>query len=83
MRIPGGEEEGNDVYTAPQRGHPPSFYWPANSRLVADHISAGNFDTAARILEETVGAVQLGPFKTLFLSIYAKFDFLHFNLSNS
>jgi len=73
MRIPGAEdEESSDLYTVPQRGHPPSFYWPGNSRLVTDHVSAGAFDSATRILEETLGVVQIGPFKSLFLSIYAK-----------
>jgi coatomer protein complex subunit alpha (xenin) len=74
MRIPGADdEESSDVYAVPQRGHAPSFYWPETSRLVADHVSAGAFDSAARILEETIGIVQLAPFKSLFLSIYAKF----------
>ena len=34
MKIEGTEE--NSDFTLPQRGHPPSFYWPANSRLAAD-----------------------------------------------
>ena len=34
-------EEGQSGYTIPQRGQPPPFYWPTNSRLIVDHLAAG------------------------------------------
>uniref|UniRef100_A0A915NNF0 Coatomer subunit alpha n=1 Tax=Meloidogyne floridensis TaxID=298350 RepID=A0A915NNF0_9BILA len=72
MRIGAGDEAADDGFTLPQRGHAPPFYWPGNSRLTADHVAAGAFDSAARLLEESLGIVQIGPFKSLFLSTYAK-----------
>lgn len=79
MRLPGAEGDGDDgegveggIYTVPQRGHPPPFNWPNASRLVADHVAAGAFESAARLLEDTLGIVQLKPFKQHFLDIYAK-----------
>ncbi|KAF7633499.1 Coatomer subunit alpha [Meloidogyne graminicola] len=72
MRVEAGGNASDGAFTLPQRGHPPPFYWPGNSRLVADHVAAGAFDSASRLLEETLGIVQIGPFKSLFLSTYAK-----------
>lgn len=28
-------------FVAPARGQPPSAHWPNNSKLVADHVAAG------------------------------------------
>uniref|UniRef100_A0A914GUL9 Coatomer subunit alpha n=1 Tax=Globodera rostochiensis TaxID=31243 RepID=A0A914GUL9_GLORO len=75
MRLPGAAEdeaEGDGAFTVPQRGHPPPFHWPNNSRLVADHVAAGAFESAAGLLEEQLGIVQLNPFKAQFLALHAK-----------
>ncbi|VIO97225.1 coatomer alpha subunit, putative [Brugia malayi] len=64
---------GNDnFYTAPSRGQPPSVYWPNNSRLVADHVASGAFDSAARLLRDQLGITHIEPFKQLFLTAYAR-----------
>lgn len=60
-------------YAVPQRGQPPTFHWPNNSRLVADHVVAGSFESAARLLVDQLGIVRLEPFKQLFLTAYARF----------
>ncbi|KAL3122765.1 hypothetical protein niasHT_005482 [Heterodera trifolii] len=76
MRLPGAAEDeeadGEGAFTVPQRGHPPPFHWSSTFRLVADHLAAGAFDSAARLLEQQLGIVRLKPFKPHFLSLYAK-----------
>jgi coatomer protein complex subunit alpha (xenin) len=64
--------EDSQFYAVPQRGQPPSFYWPNNSSLVADHLAAGSFRTAGRLLNDHLGITRLEPFKQLFLSVYAR-----------
>ncbi|KAF8367713.1 copa-1 [Pristionchus pacificus] len=59
-------------FVAPARGQPPSAHWPNNSKLVADHVAAGSFDTAARMLHDQLAIVNLSSFKPLFLSLHAR-----------
>uniref|UniRef100_A0A0N5AHK6 Coatomer subunit alpha n=1 Tax=Syphacia muris TaxID=451379 RepID=A0A0N5AHK6_9BILA len=63
-------EEG--FYTPPVRGNPPSVNWPNNSRLVADHVKAGAFESAARLLEDQLGITNLKPFEQQFMTVYAQ-----------
>lgn len=66
------DEEEENFYAVPQRGHPPPFYWPTNSSLVADHVIGGSFASAARLLNRQLGIVTVKPFKQIFLSLYAR-----------
>ncbi|ETN71049.1 WD domain, G-beta repeat protein [Necator americanus] len=50
---------------------PPTTHWPANSRLVADHVAAGSFESALRLLHDQLGVVSREPFKEIFMSTYA------------
>lgn len=68
-----GESE-SQFYAVPQRGQPPTFHWPNNSRLVADHVVAGAFESASRLLADQLGIVRMEPFKQLFLTTYARYD---------
>uniref|UniRef100_A0A0R3S0K2 Coatomer subunit alpha n=1 Tax=Elaeophora elaphi TaxID=1147741 RepID=A0A0R3S0K2_9BILA len=68
-----GENDDDNFYTAPSRGQPPSVYWPNNSRLLADHVASGAFDSAARLLRDQLGITRIEPFKQLFLITYARF----------
>lgn len=45
-------EEG--YYVPPPRGHPPSQMWASKSQLAIDHILAGSFESAARLLHDQV-----------------------------
>lgn len=36
-----------------------------------DHVKAGAFDSAIRLLNEQIGAINFQPFKSLFLQLYA------------
>ncbi|KAI6182222.1 Coatomer subunit alpha [Aphelenchoides bicaudatus] len=64
-------DEQNEFF-AVQPGHPTSFHWANNSRLVADHIAAGSFKTAALLLKEQLGIIRLKPFKSVILHAYAR-----------
>uniref|UniRef100_A0A336MCE9 Coatomer subunit alpha n=1 Tax=Culicoides sonorensis TaxID=179676 RepID=A0A336MCE9_CULSO len=62
--------KGDDYYNVPSRGQPPSQSWVNNSKLVADHIRAGSFETAMRKLHDQVGVVNFEPYKQIFMSLY-------------
>ncbi|KAK6730515.1 hypothetical protein RB195_007150 [Necator americanus] len=62
---------GNEDVVVPNRGQPPTTHWPANSRLVADHVAAGSFESALRLLHDQLGVVSREPFKEIFMSTYA------------
>uniref|UniRef100_A0A914R8F4 Coatomer alpha subunit C-terminal domain-containing protein n=1 Tax=Parascaris equorum TaxID=6256 RepID=A0A914R8F4_PAREQ len=42
-----------------------------DARLVADHVAAGAFDSAARLLQDQLGIVRIEPFKQHFLTAFA------------
>jgi len=46
--------------------------WCNNSHLPADHIVAGSFETAMRLLHDQVGIVNFEPCKQLFMQAYAR-----------
>lgn len=73
--IPGGNEptaDDDNFFVAPTRGHPPGHYWTKNSKLVVDHILAGSFETACRLLNEQVAVVNFEPLKTLFMMTWSR-----------
>lgn len=67
--VSGGDE---NFFVAPTRGVPMTQQWTSNSKLVVDHILAGSFESAARLLQDQIGVVELAPFKPLFLSTYSR-----------
>uniref|UniRef100_A0A914ZVK8 Coatomer subunit alpha n=1 Tax=Parascaris univalens TaxID=6257 RepID=A0A914ZVK8_PARUN len=66
-----GVDDEDGFYSPPTRGQPPAYYWPNSSRLVADHVAAGAFDSAARLLQDQLGIVRIEPFKQHFLTAFA------------
>ncbi|CAL8128781.1 unnamed protein product [Orchesella dallaii] len=46
--------------------------WTKSSKLVIDHVYAGNFEGATRLLHDQIGVVNLEPFRQLFLALYLK-----------
>lgn len=52
-------------------GIPPPINWTKISHLVADHVAAGSFESAARLLHDQVGIVNFKPYESLFMSIYS------------
>ncbi|RWS28728.1 coatomer subunit alpha-like protein [Leptotrombidium deliense] len=59
-------------YSPPTKGVPPTQYWVNNSKLAVDHVLAGSFETAFRLLNDQIGVVEFEPLKQLMLSIYAR-----------
>lgn len=57
-------------YESPNRGLPQTTYWANNTNLVADHLRAGSFETAFRLLNDQVGVVNFEPYRTLFVQIF-------------
>ncbi|KAK6042602.1 hypothetical protein COOONC_19893, partial [Cooperia oncophora] len=62
---------GAEDVVVPNRAQPPPSHWPANSRLVADHVAAGSFESALRLLHDQLGVVNKMPFKEIFMATYA------------
>ncbi|GAA49855.1 coatomer protein complex subunit alpha [Clonorchis sinensis] len=60
-----------ESFVAPPTGRLPSQFWSDNSRLPHDHVMAGNWSEAMRLLNSQVGVVDFGPYKPLFLSMFS------------
>lgn len=63
---------GEGYYSPPTRGTPPTQYWMNNSKLVADNILSGSFESAFRLLNEQVGVVNFEPYETIFLNTFTR-----------
>lgn len=59
---------GSEGYQVPATGVPPQQKWTTNSNLPIDHILAGSFDTAFKLLHDQIGVKNFLPYKELFLS---------------
>lgn len=67
-----GAQVDDTFFVAPTRGLPSSQQWVSNSRLAVDHIAAGSFDSAFRLLNDQIGVVNFDPLKPLAMWIYAR-----------
>ncbi|CAG2110571.1 unnamed protein product [Medioppia subpectinata] len=61
-----------NYFVPPTKGVPPTRHWVNNSKLAVDHVLAGSFETALRLLHDQVGAVNFEPLKPLILTIYSR-----------
>uniref|UniRef100_A0A669DQS4 COPI coat complex subunit alpha n=1 Tax=Oreochromis niloticus TaxID=8128 RepID=A0A669DQS4_ORENI len=66
----GGTEDG--FFVPPTKGTSPTQMWCNNSQLPVDHILAGSFETAMRLLHDQVGVVNFGPYKSLFMQTLSR-----------
>uniref|UniRef100_H2YWH8 Uncharacterized protein n=1 Tax=Ciona savignyi TaxID=51511 RepID=H2YWH8_CIOSA len=66
----GGDGEG--YFVAPTKGTTQTQVWCNNSQLPVDHILAGSFDTAFRLLQDQVGVVDFAPYKSIFMHTYSR-----------
>lgn len=57
-------------FVTPTPGVPVSQIWTQKSSLAGEHAAAGNFDTAARLLNRQLGINNFGPLKSLFMDLY-------------
>jgi len=68
--LPSGD--GEDYYVPPTQGTSQTQVWVTNSQLPVDHVVAGSFDTAARLLNEQIGVVNFAPYEKLFMQAYSR-----------
>ncbi|XP_074099177.1 coatomer subunit alpha [Cotesia typhae] len=59
-------------FAAPTKGVPPSHHWVNNSQLAVDHILAGSFETACRLLHDQVGVTEFEAYQAHFLNTFAR-----------
>ncbi|XP_076809045.1 coatomer subunit alpha-like [Clavelina lepadiformis] len=64
--------EGEGYFVAPTKGTAQTQVWCNNSQLPADHILAGSYDTAFRLLHDQVGVIKFESYKTLFAHTFAR-----------
>lgn len=57
-------------FVAPSSGVGHKQIWMNNSRFAGDHVRAGSFESAFRLLNEQVGVVNFRPYEQLFLDMY-------------
>lgn len=75
-------DESNNYECLPTKGVSPPQHWVNNSKLVVDHILAGSFESAFRLLNNQVGVVEFGPYQSLFLNTYSRSRTSYTCLSN-
>ena len=68
----GAGDDSDGFFVAPTRGQALSHLWCTNSKLPVDHVLAGSFETAMRLLYDQVGVVEFGEYKQLFMQTYAR-----------
>jgi coatomer protein complex subunit alpha (xenin) len=66
----GAGEEG--YFVPPTKGTSQAQVWCNNSQLPVDHVLAGSFETAMRLLHDQVGVVDFESYKQLFLQTYSR-----------
>eukprot|EP00095_Tigriopus_kingsejongensis_P002882 maker-scaffold52_size450388-snap-gene-3.20 protein:Tk02882 transcript:maker-scaffold52_size450388-snap-gene-3.20-mRNA-1 annotation:"coatomer subunit alpha isoform 11" len=66
----GDEDEG--YFAPPTKGQSPAQNWASNSALPVDHIVAGSFESACRLLHDQVGVVNFEPYKSFFMTDFAR-----------
>ncbi|KAJ1985615.1 hypothetical protein H4R33_003895 [Dimargaris cristalligena] len=57
-------------FVAPAMGTRESDLWPRNSSLPVDHVAAGAFDTAMKLLKQQIGVIHFEPLKSHFMTIF-------------
>ncbi|XP_066591304.1 coatomer subunit alpha [Prorops nasuta] len=61
-----------NYYCPPAKGLSPTQHWVNNSQLIVDHILAGSFESAFRLLNDQIGVTEFGPYQSLFLNTFAR-----------
>lgn len=67
-----GDDADDGYFVAPTKGTNPCQVWANNSNLPIDHIVAGSFESACRLLHDQVGVVNFEPYKNHFMANYAR-----------
>jgi len=72
LDIPADTDVGDGYFVPPNKGTSTSQIWCNNSQLPVDHILAGSFETAFRLLHDQIGVVDFKIYKSLFMQTYAR-----------
>lgn len=56
--------------------------WTKISQLAADHIIAGSFESASRLLHDQLGIINFKPYESLFLNLYSSSRTVASHLAN-
>lgn len=64
------DSKDGDFFVAPTKGVSQTQIWTNGSLLAADHVRAGSFESAFRVLNEQVGVVNFEPYKKLFSFLF-------------
>ena len=59
-------------FAPPPKGQSPAQNWTNNSSLPIDHVVAGSFESACRLLHDQTGVVDFAPFRSLFMAHFAR-----------
>ncbi|CAN1836462.1 Coatomer subunit alpha-1 [Linum perenne] len=59
------------AFVAPSPGVSVTQIWIQKSSLAAEHVAAGNFDTAMRLLHRQLGIRNFAPLKSMFLDLHS------------
>lgn len=66
----GDPNDPGNTYDPPTRGLSKTQAWVTNTNLVGDHLRAGSFETACRLLHDQVGVVDFSAYKPLFMALF-------------
>lgn len=57
------------IFIAPTAGVPPSRRWSEKSGVAGEHVAAGEFDSAMKLLSRQLGIVNFAPLKQHFIDL--------------
>lgn len=70
-QLPKPTVSGPAPVTLPREAPPAQFAWVGNSDVPADHVAAGSFDSAMKLLHTQLAIVNFSPLKSHFLALAA------------
>lgn len=67
----GPDAVGDGSYVPPTKGTSQAIHWANNSQLAGDHVAAGSFESACRLLHDQLAMVDFEVMKPVFMQCYA------------
>ncbi len=64
------DSSSSGIFVAPSVGVSKPTYWSQGSTLAADHVAAGAYEQAMRLLNRQIGIVNFAPLKPIFQDIH-------------
>ncbi|XP_063929353.1 coatomer subunit alpha [Zophobas morio] len=64
------QQSADNFVHLPTQGPNATLTWTKNSQLAADHIMAGSFESACRLLHDQLGIVNFEPYESAFIGLY-------------